>query len=42
MFVHLTFLDVIIPIIFGKEYKVLSSSLYSHPGPAVDTVVYRV
>jgi len=39
---HLTFLDVIILIMFGKEYKVLTSSLYSHPGPAVDTVVYCV
>jgi hypothetical protein len=42
MSVHLTYLDVIIPIIFGKEYSVLSSLLYSHPGPAVDTVVYCV
>jgi hypothetical protein len=40
--VHLNFLDVIILIMFGREYKVLSSSLYSHPGPAVDIVVYCV
>ena len=40
MLVHLTFLDVITLIMFGKENKVLL--LYSHLGLAVDTVVYYV